>query len=187
MSAMLSDLAAAVPGQDAYRVIGGVAAAQYGSDRGTKDLDLLVPGSNYVAYVVGLLVGSGNFEAVDRGHGNYQVWYKSRDGKNYNVDIIEPSKIYQSLQFPTSVKSSTGPAIIGRADLLNLKVLAYLLRKKANDAMDILFIVREMAMRRLRTSPREVPFADGDFLLDFVTQKYASSKNNWVAIGLPPP
>lgn len=78
-------------------------------------------------------------------------------------------------------------AVVGLPDLLNLKILSYLRRKKDTDARDIIFIVQKMAEKNIETSRSVVTHASDNFLNSFVTLKIASSKPYWVAIGLVPP
>lgn len=192
MISMLAAVAAAVPGTSAYRIIGGVAAAMFGSKRGTKDLDIIVPNRTIMNNVVDALVASGKFGVLKRASGQHQVWFKASNGKNYNADIFPPNSVHSTLQYPSSLMSSGatatgGAAVVGCAQLLNLKIFAYVVRKKNSDAEDILYLVNYMARKKLKTSEKEVYYSDDDFLLNFVTTKYASSKNDWIAIGLPPP
>ncbi|KAI3393883.1 hypothetical protein diail_3526 [Diaporthe ilicicola] len=186
MDEMMAAVAAAVPGKADYRVIGGVAMAKFGSGRRTKDLDLLVP-NNTIAAVVQKVLATGKFGAEKRSGGSYQVWFKSSNGNNYNVDIMGPAQIHSTFTYPSSCVTVGGTQILAPSQLLNMKILAYQIRKKTTDAEDIVHLVKWMAQNGMKTSPAEVTYADPDFLQMFTVQKYASTKNSWIAIGLPPP
>lgn len=185
MDEMTTEISRVFPGKSEYRIIGGVALAKLGSLRTTKDLDLLVRDKT-TDDIVQKLQKTGKFGALRKPGGAYQVWFRASNGKNYNVDVMRPSQIYSSLAFPASSYPVGNTALPGIPELLNLKILAYLVRKNPTDAQDILFLVRWMAAKKMKTSVREVPYADEDFLLPFVVQKNSESKTDWDAIGLPP-
>lgn len=185
MDEMTTEISKALPGNMDYRIIGGVAMAKLGSHRTTKDLDLIVK-EKTTGDIVKKLQATGKFGILNKTSGAQQVWYKASNGKNYNVDIMGPSQIYVDLRFPASSYPVGRLPLPGIPELLNLKILAYLKRKKSSDAQDILYLVRWMADKKMKTSIKEVPYGDEDFLLSFVIQKNSTSKPYWDAIGLHP-
>lgn len=188
MYEMIDAVSRALPGNLDYRVIGGVAMAKFGSTRLTKDLDLLVPDNTVAAVVERLLANKKKFEAKQGGGWSSKVLFKSSNGENYNVDIMSPAQLHEDFEYPPGSDIFRGAHIPKPAQLLNMKILAYQRRgKKENDAADILCLIDWMAKNGVTTNPEEVTYADADFLLTFTVQKLASRKNNWSAIGLPPP
>lgn len=192
MDAALLRLAVALNDKFRYLVIGGVALSKIGAGkRQTKDLDLLVPDNTFV-HVIEALVATGDFEAETTGSGGVpRMWFKAPNGKNYNVDIIEPKRLHYTVKFPLdsakAQETGTAAKIILPAKLLNLKILAYLKRKKMADYQDIINLVSWMFRKGEKTSQKEVIYADDDFLTKMTAGKDADIVKQWVDIGLAPP
>lgn len=192
MNAALLGVALALNDKFRYLVIGGVALSRLGAGkRQTKDLDLLVP-DNTLSHVVEALVATGNFDVETTSSGGApRMWFKAPNGKNYNVDIIEPKKLHSTVKFPsdsaTNQETGTIAKIMLPAKLLNLKILAYITRKNPTDLQDIINLVRWMFATGKRTSQKEVNYADDDFLTKMTAGKDADAVKQWMDIGLAPP
>lgn len=192
MDAALEGVAVALNNKFRYLVIGGVALSKLGAGkRQTKDLDLLVP-DNTLSHVVVALVATGNFEVEKSAPGGVpRIWFKAPNDKNYNVEIIEPKKLHHTVKFPSDTvkaqEAGTKAKLMLPAELLNLKILAYLMRKKAADHQDINNLVSWMFRRGEKTSQKEVTYADDDFLTKMTAGKDADIVKQWVDIGLAPP
>lgn len=192
MNAALVVIAAALNNKYNYLVIGGVALFKLGAgQRQTKDLDLLVLNDTSLR-VAEALLATGNFgvEQSDRG-GVPRIWFKAPNGKNYNVDIIEPKKLHPTVKFPSDSASAqetgTLAKIMHPAKLLDLKILAYIKRKKRTDQQDIVNLVNWMFNKGKKTNQREVIYADDDFLIKMTAGKDADTVKKWAGIGLAPP
>lgn len=197
MTAALDAVAAALSQSKLeYFVIGGVALSKLGAGfRQTKDLDLLVRKDTF-APVAQALIATGKFGAEKRTSGGIsRLWFQAPNGNNYNVDIIEHTKLHASVEFPDSktgaaaAKDTDGTMarILHAAKLLNLKILAYNMRKKQTDMQDIRSLVHWMFDKGKKTNAKEVYYADDDFLLKFLAGKDEEATKVWAAIGLPLP
>lgn len=85
---------------------------------------------NALSHVVEALLSIGNFEAeTTNSAGEPRMWFKAPNGKNYNVNIIEPRKLHSTVKFSsdsaTSQDKGTMAKVMLPAKLLNLKILAY--------------------------------------------------------------
>jgi hypothetical protein len=167
-----------------YALIGGAACSLLGSRRGTYDIDIIVP-TGQRGRTVELLGRSKKFGVEP---GATRTWFNSSNDTHYNVDVMEPGQIYQKFDRKTETRVVNGIRILKPALLLNFKCLSWSSRgrqraKRLHDAQDIRFLVTYMARAGERTSPREVNFADEDFLLEFLA-RYPETRHYFVKIGL---
>ncbi|KAI9834807.1 MAG: hypothetical protein M1819_002893 [Sarea resinae] len=167
-----------------YCVIGGCALAEYGNQRGTSDLDVMVP-HEISEVVTGQLLSHGIVRTARGGLG-----YIASNGQCYGLDITTDRAVGQ--RFPnTQQVSGTTARLMPIRSLLNSKAYSYMTRagsdasvKKSSDAQDILFIVNNMRMNNLVTNRNECPWVvDYDFWTEFC-QRYPRAENDFRSLGL---
>jgi hypothetical protein len=167
-----------------YAIIGGIACILLGSTRATYDIDVIIPNGerNNATHA---LSQSASFGMEARGN---RTWFSASNRNHYNVDIMEPRQIYQTFDFARDTVILNGVRVLRPAALLNYKSLSWSAmdrpsQKKRNDAVDIIFLTRYMAQNGQTVSQMDVPFANADFLTDFVAT-YPESSRYFTQIGL---
>lgn len=174
-----------------YAIIGGVACIVLGSQRPTKDLDIVVPDGR-AAEAATLLAATGHFGTETTQTGRRRTWYHATRHRNYNLDVLEPHDIGQTFASTGGVPDTinvNGYPVLHPAQLLNFKIASWVDRmgthgyKKINHAKDIRFLVDWLAKERIIVTKSEVSHATDDFLVLFCAS-YPGMDKAFEKIGL---
>jgi hypothetical protein len=170
-----------------YAIIGGCAIKILGADRGTKDIDLLVPNEKKRLAKQDMR-RSEHFWVGDSS--DRRQMFKASNKKAYNVDILQPKDIGLSADYRDGDTIVVGGVrILKPALLLNLKVHAWdaedrQAASKTRDLTDIRFLLDYMRRQRISTSRQEAYLITED-RLSLLIGNGIGSPEEWRDIGFP--
>ena len=169
-----------------YALIGGAACSLLGSQRGTADLDILVPeGQKRATQLLLADAPTFGYDAQTR-----QTWFNAPNGNYHNIDVMAGSRVGTVLDSQTPTMLINGARVLPPGVLLRMKCLSWSemdtkrdQTKKGHDAGDIRFLLEYMVENRITVDPQVMRGVNGDFF-DGWLRRYPETQQDWLAVGM---